>query len=1028
MRIGHLLGRACMVALAALVIVSVLDVPDADAARKRRECLDCHERMKPLKKLDVVHKPFGDEDCLACHDRHGFSQQLTLKAAPPELCTTCHETVGAEAAAYPHTPFAEGRCHVCHNSHASDQKSLLRGDEGGSACLPCHMDIKEQLDRGVGHDPFVRQDCAVCHDAHGSAESGLLTQAVGELCVSCHKDVPSDHAGDFTALMSCTDCHDPHLATVAEPLSALAHAPFVIGDCGKCHADGDDGRPGAPLASPGVCESCHKDIAAVASGPDGHKPAGKDCLTCHKPHSGRVPHLLDVEIGKLCTECHEINHEGKAGEDVHTPFAVGDCTACHDPHGTSHEADLVVDRGELCASCHADVVERAAAADHIHEPVIKDCETCHAPHRGEPSPVLVTNEKALCTNCHKGMADGLDQAHPPFTAGACHECHDVHGSAQPSLVKADLAVECLSCHDVIEDKLRGETVHSPFASGACLSCHVPHAGNGPGLLVSEPSTLCIGCHETIAEMAAATSGHAPAREGNCVGCHDPHGTDSPSLVLRDGAMLCASCHDGIASASSRAIQHEPFAEGNCAACHDSHGEPVVADALIADLCATCHKVDLVSLHGGFPVEGTKCTTCHDPHASEKPGLVNEIAHAPFASGDCAVCHDKVGPDGSAMASTASLCAGCHTESGVFQTFSTTHVPVEKGDCVSCHDPHAARAAGLLRDDVTVVCTECHDGILTGGGGHRPVDEGDCLACHLPHGGSASGLLIRPGEALCFECHTSLKERLESSVPHRPVAEGRCTVCHDPHGNGRSSLVKGDVASLCLECHSGDTAGFKSAHSGFDVSRSDCTTCHDPHLAESEEAKFMRPVRHGPFASGDCAQCHLGEGKAEHAAVPGLCLNCHKDYTDKAAGDGVHAALMTERSCLECHAPHAGFEGLRIRASQSETCFRCHDRKAFQGEHVHKPVTENCSNCHDPHRSEQDALLMAPLRDLCLGCHEETGQHTHPVGVGSVDPRTGGPMTCVSCHNPHASEHDGILTHDKSRDLCIQCHVGAMGAH
>jgi hypothetical protein len=34
-----------------------------------------------------------------------------------------------------------------------------------------------------------------------------------------------------------------------------------------------------------------------------------------------------------------------------------------------------------------------------------------------------------------------------------------------------------------------------------------------------------------------------------------------------------------------------------------------------------------------------CKSCHDPHASQMAGMLLPRVHAPFAEGDCSLCHE-----------------------------------------------------------------------------------------------------------------------------------------------------------------------------------------------------------------------------------------------------------------------------------------------------------------------------------------------------------------------------------------------------
>ena len=101
----------------------------------------------------------------------------------------------------------------------------------------------------------------------------------------------------------------------------------------------------------------------------------------------------------------------------------------------------------------------------------------------------------------------------------------------------------------------------------------------------------------------------------------------------------------------------------------------------------------------------------------------------------------------------------------------------------------------------------------------------------------------------------------------------------------------------------------------------------------------------------------------------------------------------------------------------------------------------CSDCHVAHYSQQhgynvggtyaqmggagphDDLLRNEPNDLCLTCHDVSETHVHPFKGPTKDPRTGDVMKCTSCHNPHSSDQEHLLLHEKKRALCVQCHIG-----
>jgi predicted CXXCH cytochrome family protein len=83
----------------------------------------------------------------------------------------------------------------------------------------------------------------------------------------------------------------------------------------------------------------------------------------------------------------------------------------------------------------------------------------------------------------------------------------------------------------------------------------------------------------------------------------------------------------------------------------------------------------------------------------------------------------------------------------------------------------------------------------------------------------------------------------------------------------------------------------------------------------------------------------------------------------------------------------------------------------------------CTICHEPHQSANRALLRSgDVNAVCSKCHKGHAQFGHPVGSNVTDPRNGQPMSCLSCHNPHASQQKMMLRAESQRALCVECHA------
>lgn len=375
-----------------------------------------------------------------------------------------------------------------------------------------------------------------------------------------------------------------------------------------------------------------------------------------------------------------------------------------------------------------------------------------------------------------------------------------------------------------------------------------------------------------------------------------------------------------------------------------------------------------------------------------------------------------------------VCLECHDLADALSA-RVAHPPAAEGDCSACHNPHVARFDVLLRDQPGPLCASCHDGLaeeLARPIVHAPVAEGRCADCHQPHGSANQGLLVERGAALCSTCHGEVEEWRGRRVRHAPFAQGRCQDCHEPHAAGADGLLKASGASACATCHSFD-GDFRRVHGGYPVERAACSTCHDPHA--SSRAGLLRETVHPPFADGDCATCHAGPGGAEPfalvAAQPALCGECHADVVEASIDAPFPHVPAGGGRCTDCHNPHAGEGAAMLQRRGNQTCTACHDPggsgSGEPGRHATHGDGLDCTTCHSPHGGDRPLLFARTPIDTCGECHSHQHGVNHPVGEGILDPRSGNPMDCGSCHGIHLAPYPKYLHAAETRDLCLSCH-------
>jgi DmsE family decaheme c-type cytochrome len=241
---------------------------------------------------------------------------------------------------------------------------------------------------------------------------------------------------------------------------------------------------------------------------------------------------------------------------------------------------------------------------------------------------------------------------------------------------------CANCHEEVTKKF-AENPHTRMAemhgaSGVtCENCHGPgkaHVDGGGDISKifnpakhtnKEVDATCLGCHREE-HPNFERSPHAKADVG-CISCHSIHKSKSKEyLLVSSQPGLCYGCH-----ADQKAQFNMPFHhrvnEGliRCTDCHDTHGTfNMVNLRNTADqnaICTKCHT----DVRGPFtfehpPVRAEGCTTCHTPHGTQNPRLLNmpSIAtlcnqcHSPLSAG---VVHGELGGS-----TTVTPCVTCHT--------------------------------------------------------------------------------------------------------------------------------------------------------------------------------------------------------------------------------------------------------------------------------------------------------------------------------------------------------------------------------
>lgn len=562
-----------------------------------------------------------------------------------------------------------------------------------------------------------------------------------------------------------------------------------------------------------------------------------------------------------------------------------------------------------------------------------------------------------------------------------------------------------------------------------LLCTAALAAALIGAPAVEAAKTCYDCHTKEKQLySSRKTMHQPVREENCESCHKRHGF-AQSLILQNTTNdLCYTCHADLKTELNKAHVHFPVTDGKCWDCHDPHASDKkgllrAAPEGIDDpnACLMCHKNELqASLDGKVhhePFANLNCVACHSPHASDNSGLLT----APIDQ-LCGSCHKptdskmtKAHADKHAAGLACSDCHSGHSQDTKGLLSENTHEPFASGDCETCHSLPDDQGNVALPEGTTVsgLCTTCHSDIADKTGlahPHDAVTADNCEDCHQPHSSRFGNLLLSPESELCGQCHSDI---LTSSgkTPHLPVVLGQCSSCHEVHGSANAKLVAKTDASLCLDCH----ADFKTKHDSsktIHVGAEDCLTCHAPH--EGLHAGILR------------------KNPSE------LCLDCHAVDTEALSAVTGHQPYLAS-DCIACHLPHHSDTPHLVRGEGSATCVGCHAdvQKRLTMTNPHPAAVDDCGSCHVPHYSETTKhLLSTHEKELCQTCHSYedlnmTAEFVHtPARMGD----------CSGCHNPHGAMQENLVTGRMRRvniqgkvisqlptltgissDLCFTCH-------
>ncbi|MHC1706611.1 MAG: cytochrome c3 family protein [Bacteroidales bacterium] len=504
------------------------------------KCMECHTGILQGK---IAHIPVK-QGCGSCHTSNGKQHPqadvkgFSLSKDMPELCYQCHSRLDTMSKV--HGVVKNGKCMLCHTPHSSDNDNLLKESPSGKICLECHDDLGFD-EFTAKHQPIEKGECMGCHDPHQSTDPKLLKITGQDLCYSCHTK-----------------------------------------------------------------EKAGLNLNSV------HPPFQNKCTICHKAHGSSEEYMMTQKPLDLCFGCHDnLQEEVEKAAFPHKVVREGkNCMTCHSPHSSTNDSLLLSARmGDICQKCHDLGINEKKVK---HGAVISgQCQACHEPHRSENKHLVKDLTNELCLKCHTKEKEQLSMSfvHGPFK-NKCSICHTPHASDEPALLKNKTQEQCVGCHDDFEEPLQiSKYIHQPMKDErSCINCHSPHASQNEKIILADQKTLCLNCHNKVIKSGERSLSnmkqffqknkfpHGAIEKNGCSGCHNPHYSDISNLLTgkfpdgfyisgdKDSLSLCFNCHDSklLEEKTTTVTQfrhgdknlHYIHVQGkkgrNCSVCHEIH--------------------------------------------------------------------------------------------------------------------------------------------------------------------------------------------------------------------------------------------------------------------------------------------------------------------------------------------------------------------------------------------------------------------------------------------------------------------------
>lgn len=196
---------------------------DFDVAK----CTDCHTDKSEGK---YVHSALA-MGCNTCHEIETKDEATSIKltAPPAELCTTCHEL---EKNTVMHGPYKNGQCLACHDPHSSNFPAHTRA-ETNTLCFSCHSVNQPGVSVKEGDVTVLGGQTIPLDEYRQAKKLGLDRSGKSGHPIMGHPIEGRDDPRKKGTPLSCLSCHVQHSSAIPALMPAEVKSDIEL--CTKCH-------------------------------------------------------------------------------------------------------------------------------------------------------------------------------------------------------------------------------------------------------------------------------------------------------------------------------------------------------------------------------------------------------------------------------------------------------------------------------------------------------------------------------------------------------------------------------------------------------------------------------------------------------------------------------------------------------------------------------------------------------------------------------------------------------------------------